>query len=123
MTASDTLPAVPGVLWSLGDWTGDGGLRLTRYLVAAYLALLLIGYCTLRSSATMVQGQELAYDRATFTAVNAATLTGFPETIGVHEFNAASARGPATIPRRSRGRRNQRRVMAASQAGVGWRGG
>ncbi len=55
------------------------------------------GFAALRLPGTMVAGNELNIDRATFTAINAATLTGFQLNVGAGQFNPASPVGPAAI--------------------------
>ena len=45
----------------------------------------------------MAGGNELSYARSVFLPVNAATLTGFQQTVGINDFNPASHVGPAAI--------------------------
>ena len=56
------------------------------WAIPAYLLLLSGGFALLRSPIATVRGNELSIDRAAFTAVNAVTLTGFGQTIGVDEL-------------------------------------
>lgn len=62
-----------------------------------YLVLISAGFAALRLPGTMVHGNELNIDRAIFTAVDAATLTGFQVNVGAGQFNPASPVGPAAI--------------------------
>jgi trk system potassium uptake protein TrkH len=55
----------------------DPGEELVRWLFPAYIMLILVGFFVLRLRGITPSGNELAPDRAVFTAVNAATLTGF----------------------------------------------
>jgi Trk-type K+ transport system membrane component len=61
---------------------GRGGI-LAGFLVSLYLLLMLGMFLTLRLPASMPRGNEMNVDRAVFAAVNAGTLTGFQQTIGV----------------------------------------
>jgi trk system potassium uptake protein TrkH len=69
------LPLSPGS----GD---DAGAALVRWLFPAYIFVILLGFFALRVPGVMPGGNELNPDRAVFTSVNAATLTGFQYTIG-----------------------------------------
>jgi len=62
-----------------------------------YLVLVSAGFAALRLPGTMVHGNELNIDRAIFTAINAATLTGFQLNVGAGQFNPNSPVGPAAI--------------------------
>jgi trk system potassium uptake protein TrkH len=55
----------------------DPGEELVRWLFPAYIMLILVGFFVLRVRGVTPAGNELSPDRAVFTAVNAATLTGF----------------------------------------------
>ncbi len=88
------------------DLPADIGLTTNRHradrkialgLLVAYALLIWIGYGELRDPATMMSGQELSYDRSAFLAVNAATLTGFSQAVGMSEFRPDSSRGPGTV--------------------------
>ena len=66
----------------------DGGGRagapsLAGWMFPAYLGMIFIGYMVLRLPSAMIAGSEMGLVRALFTAVNAATLTGFPQTIEI----------------------------------------
>jgi len=70
---------------------------LAASLVVVWLALIVYGGSSLRQEGVMVNGQELAPTRCTFLVMNAATLTGFQQAIGISEFNPESHRGPTTV--------------------------
>src|SRR5258706_7977911 len=57
--------------------TDDAGANVVRWLFPAYIFLILVGFFALRAPGVMPSGNELTPDRAVFTSVNAATLTGF----------------------------------------------
>ncbi len=63
-------------------------------LTLLWLASIVVGYFGFRCDGVMTPGQELSRDRSLFLSANAATLTGFQQTIGVNEFNPESSRGP-----------------------------
>jgi len=62
----------PAPDWATASW-----------ILVGYLAVLAWGAVALLSPKTWPAGQELAADRAIFTVINAATLTGFPQTRGL----------------------------------------
>jgi trk system potassium uptake protein TrkH len=64
----------------------DFGADLVRWLFPAYIFLILVGFFALRAPGVMPAGNELNPDRAVFTSVNAATLTGFQLSIHPTEF-------------------------------------
>ena len=45
----------------------------------------------------VMRGHEMSTARAVFTAVNAATLTGFPSTVGLEDFDEEGILGPAAV--------------------------
>lgn len=55
----------------------DFAANLVRWLFPVYIFIILVGFFVLRSPGIMPAGNELNPDRAVFTSVNAATLTGF----------------------------------------------
>jgi trk system potassium uptake protein TrkH len=55
----------------------DPGADLVRWLFPAYIFFILVGFFALRAPGVMPAGNDLNPDRAVFTSVNAATLTGF----------------------------------------------
>jgi trk system potassium uptake protein len=56
------------------------------WAIPVYLLLLSGGFAFLRSPYATLRGNELSIDRAAFTVVNAVTLTGFRQTIGLDEL-------------------------------------
>jgi trk system potassium uptake protein TrkH len=56
------------------------------WAIPVYLLLLSGGFAFLRSRLATMRGNELSIDRAVFTAINAVTLTGFQQTIGLDEL-------------------------------------
>jgi trk system potassium uptake protein TrkH len=70
-SASDRLPPLAG--------DDDLGKELVNWLFPAYVTLIVLAILLFRLRGTMPQGQELSYERAVLTAVNSATLTGFPQ--------------------------------------------
>ncbi len=75
----------------------SGERKFAVTLLLAYILLIWFGYGQLRAPDTMMSGEELSYDRSTFLAINAATLTGFSQAVGVNEFRPDSSRGPVTV--------------------------
>src|SRR5579864_2790512 len=71
--------------------------RLAGWLVVGYLAAIAAVCIALRLSAVVVRGNELTGDRAVFTSINAATLTGFQQTIGEREMYAVGSGGPVIL--------------------------
>jgi trk system potassium uptake protein TrkH len=60
--------------------------NLTGWLFPAYVALIFAGYAMLLTPGAMTVGQEMGYTKALFSAVNAATLTGFPQTNDISTY-------------------------------------
>lgn len=69
---------------------------LAAALLFMWLVLIVWGYGSLQHDGVMVSGEELAPTRGAFLAVNAATLTGFQQSIGINEFNPENSRGAVT---------------------------
>lgn len=65
-------------------------------LLAAWLALIVLGYISLRREGVMVSGEELAPTRCAFLVMNAASLSGFQQSIGINEFNPENRSGATT---------------------------
>lgn len=61
---------------------------LAGWLFPAYVALIFLGYLALRAPGAMTAGQEMHQVRALFSAVNAATLTGFSQTVDIAKYPA-----------------------------------
>src|SRR3954454_12975311 len=59
---------------------------LAAGLVALWLLFIILGFLRLRSTAVMVGGNEMSQPRALFTSVNAATLTGFQQSVAVDQM-------------------------------------
>lgn len=58
-----------------------GRFDLPRWLIAIYLVAIMAGAALLRAPGMLVRGNELSMTEAAFSAINAATLTGFdPQT-------------------------------------------
>ncbi|CAN5616706.1 TrkH family potassium uptake protein [soil metagenome] len=68
---------------------GDGGAIVALWLVTAYLLLIIGGIGFFRSGQATVAGNPLSYPRAIFTAVNAATLTGFQQSVALDSLQPA----------------------------------
>src|SRR5947199_3108939 len=58
-------------------------------LIAAYLLMLISGAIVLRMPGATVRGNEMSFQRAAFTAVNAGTLTGFQQPVALDEYGAS----------------------------------
>jgi trk system potassium uptake protein TrkH len=82
------LPALPPEADPLG---------LLPKLLAAYLVLILAGAGMFKFGPVMAAGHEMSTVRAVFTAINAATLTGFPSTVGLEDFDEEGMAGPVTV--------------------------
>lgn len=67
---------------------------LVGWLFPLYLIAIFLGYALLRLPAAMTAGQEMGPTRAFFSAVNAGTLTGFPQTTDIDKYRAL---GQATV--------------------------
>jgi Trk-type K+ transport system membrane component len=76
-------------------WPGQRALAAT--LIVCWIALIAYGAVALRRPGVMVDGEQLAPSRAVFLSMNAATLTGFQQAVGINEFDPDSSRGPAII--------------------------
>jgi Trk-type K+ transport system membrane component len=57
--------------------------RYAAVLVGVWLLTIVAGFFILRSTAVMIGGNEMSQPRALFTSVNAATLTGFQQSVAV----------------------------------------
>ena len=84
-TTSDPLPL---------DERERSGRRLALRLVPGYVVLILIGIGLFRFGGAMERGNELSLGRSVFTAVNAATLTGFQQDMRINE---SSHQGPVML--------------------------
>src|SRR5690348_7745824 len=70
---------------------------LVPWLILGYVILVLVGYAFLRRPGVMASGQEINPERAFFLASNAATLTGFQQSVGINEFDPDTIAGPLII--------------------------
>jgi trk system potassium uptake protein TrkH len=70
---------------------------LAGQLLFVWLALIVVGSASLRRHGVMVDGEELAPTRCVFLMMNAATLTGFQQAIGINEFNPESSQGQVAV--------------------------
>lgn len=82
----ETIPPLPALPLQSGGVDQDSGANLVRWLFPAYIFIILIGFFLLRIPGVMPEGNDLSPDRAVFTAVNAATLTGFQYSIHPTRF-------------------------------------
>src|SRR5215470_11269320 len=62
------------------------GRLLANWLFPLYVLMITGGYFALRSDGAMARGNELNVDRALFASINAATLTGFQQAIGLDQY-------------------------------------
>ncbi|MBC8106287.1 MAG: hypothetical protein H7Z14_06825, partial [Anaerolineae bacterium] len=67
----------------------DGGAIIALWLVTAYLLLIIGGVAFFRSDRATIAGNPLSWPRAIFTAVNAATLTGFQQSVALDSLQPA----------------------------------
>jgi Trk-type K+ transport system membrane component len=70
---------------------------ILSWLIPAYLALVLAGVVVFKFGPVMARGHEMSLARAVFTAVNAATLSGFPSTVGLEDFDEEGLLGPGAV--------------------------
>lgn len=64
------------------------GAVVALWIVTGYLLLIIVGVSVFRSPRTMVGGNEMSFPRALFTSINAATLTGFPQTVAIDQYQS-----------------------------------
>src|SRR5947207_603818 len=82
-TATTMIPPTnPAAEATPAPWWAGAPLGLT----AGYLFMLLAGVVVLRLPGATVRGNEFSFERAVFTAVNAATLTGFQQAVAVDDY-------------------------------------
>ena len=62
------------------------GPQLSLWLGGAYLLLLLVGVVIFRLPGATIRGNELSFERTVFTVINAATLTGFQQSVPLDDF-------------------------------------
>lgn len=80
-----TVPTLPPSVLS----TDDFGKDLVNWLFPAYVTLIVIAIFLFQAPGMMPQGNTLNFDRSVLTAVNAATLTGFPQSVGPGYFRTS----------------------------------
>jgi trk system potassium uptake protein TrkH len=90
-----SVPVAPGSLTSDPAWSK--ARKIAFWLLAGYVASMLAVFLLLRTSLLVASGNETSGDRAVFTAVNAGTLTGFQQTMGLREMRQVGIYGPAVI--------------------------
>jgi trk system potassium uptake protein TrkH len=73
-------PSTPALV---GD---DFGKDVVNWIFPAYVTLIVLCVFLFLLKSTMTPGHEMSLDRAVLTAVNAATLTGFPQPVGVNSL-------------------------------------
>jgi trk system potassium uptake protein TrkH len=66
-------------------------------VMSAWAVLILLVCALIRVPGIVPHGNETTWDRAVFTAVSAATLTGFQQTMGVGEMAAVGPGGPVLL--------------------------
>jgi trk system potassium uptake protein TrkH len=64
----------------------DSGLKLAAWLSVLYLAATAAGLIIFRLPGAMISGNEMSFPRAVFTVINAATLTGFQQSLPVDNY-------------------------------------
>jgi Trk-type K+ transport system membrane component len=91
----ERLPAIDD-----GGGEYDPGPAIVQWMLGGYLVLAALGIVVFRgsgASGAMTAGSEMSGDRAVFEAVNAITLTGFRQDVGVGQFDAGSNVGPVML--------------------------
>jgi Trk-type K+ transport system membrane component len=71
--------------------------RLAAATLAAWFLFIVAAPVALRSGSVVAHGNETTYDRAVFTAISTATLTGFQQTMGLREMREAGMGGPVLL--------------------------
>lgn len=92
--------AVNSVEYASGPPAGRGprtGGWLALALVLAYLVAIVAVAVLLHIAGVAMRGNETTWDRAIFTSINAASLTGFQQTVGIREMSAAGSSGPLIL--------------------------
>jgi Trk-type K+ transport system membrane component len=89
--------ATSGATGTLRDAVPPPRPDLLSWLIPAYLGLVLVGVVVFKFGPVMARGHEMSVARAVFTAVNAATLTGFPSTVGLEDFDEEGSLGPVAV--------------------------
>lgn len=66
-----------------------GGDVVALWLITAYLLLIIVGFGFYRSGHATIAGNPMSLPRSLFTAVNAATLTGFQQSVQMSSLTSA----------------------------------
>ncbi len=77
--------------------SSDYGPTLSFGMLAIYLTLIILGFLIIRFGGIAQAGNEMSLRRSLFTSVNAATLTGFQQSIAIDELAADSRGAPITL--------------------------
>jgi trk system potassium uptake protein TrkH len=64
-------------------------LRPCYWLAGAFWLMLLAGFVVLRLPGATIRGNEMSVERAVFTVINAASLTGFQQAVALDEYGAS----------------------------------
>ena len=72
----------------------SSGFPFCGWLAIAYGGLIVLGVVALRLPGATIAGNELSLERAVLTAVNAATLTGFQQSVAIDQYGTI---GQATV--------------------------
>src|SRR5205814_1612089 len=64
----------------------SAGPRMAWWLGSAYAMLVLIGFIAFRLPGATVRGNEMSVERSVFTVINAATLTGFQQSVPIDDY-------------------------------------
>ena len=97
MSGSNSLTMTPATDRSPADSippTGPRSLSVPIGLTGAYLFMLLVGVMVLRLPGATIRGNEMSFERAVFTSINAATLTGFQQAVALDDY---TPRGQACV--------------------------
>lgn len=89
------VPPAPASLSSEAGWTRARKLALA--MLVGYVAAMAAVCLLLRTPWLVARGNETTGDRAIFTAVNAATLTGFQQTMSLREMRQVGMAGPSVM--------------------------
>src|SRR5688572_13037438 len=77
-TANEELPLAVSANWTAPQMAG--------WMAALYVALTVLGVFALRLPGATIRGNEFSIELCTFTAINAATLTGFPLSVPIDHY-------------------------------------
>src|SRR5688572_10917574 len=77
-TGEEELPLAVSANWTASQMAG--------WMAALYIALTVLGVFALRLPGATIRGNEFSFELCTFTAINAATLTGFGQAVPVDHY-------------------------------------